>query len=77
MEYKFKLNNLDVIDVEVDNIEVMDYPDFCNAYISEAKYKCNNKMLSDEELSVLMDENPMAFGDACNEEFLCMADRYC
>jgi hypothetical protein len=76
MTYKFELNNLEVIDVEVDNIEAMDYPDFCNAYISEAKYKCNNKPLSDNELSDLMDKNPMAFGDACHEEFICIADRY-
>tara|TARA_R110001592_G_C12657195_1_gene702003 strand:- start:215 stop:445 length:231 start_codon:yes stop_codon:yes gene_type:complete len=76
MTYKFELNNLEIIDVEVDNIEAVDYPDFCNAYISEAKYKCNNKPLSDNELSDLMDKNPMAFGDACHEEFICIADRY-
>ena len=77
MEYKFSLNGSEVIDVEVENIEANDYPDFCNAYISEAKYKGNNKALSDEELSTLMDENPFAFGDACVEEFMCLADRYC
>ena len=77
MTYKFELNNLEVVDVEVANIEVCDYPDFCNAYITEAKYKCNNKPLSDNELSDLMDENPFAFGDACHDEFICIADRYC
>ena len=33
-----KLNNLKVIDVEIENVDMKDYPDFCDAYISEAKF---------------------------------------
>ena len=40
------------------------------------KFELNNLEISDNELSDLMDKNPMAFGDACHEEFICIADRY-
>ena len=30
---KYKLNNLEVTDVEVDGVNQKDYPDFCDAYI--------------------------------------------
>ena len=40
---KYKLNNLEVTDVEVDGLDMKDYPDFCDAYIESAKFVCNGK----------------------------------
>ena len=35
---KYKLNNLEVTDVEVDGIDMKDFPDFFMAYIDSAKF---------------------------------------
>ena len=71
-----KLNNLKVIDVEVDGLDMKDYPDFCDAYISEAKFECNKQPLTDSQLDELMDSNPMEFHELLSEECLSIADRY-
>lgn len=42
--------NVKLIDnIEVDGIDPMDYPDFCDAYISSADY--NGKPMTDEQLN--------------------------
>ena len=46
----YKLNNLEVKDVEVDGIDMKDYPDFCDAYIDSAKFVSSGKELTDVEL---------------------------
>ena len=71
-----KLNNLNVIDVEVENLDMKDYPDFCDAYISSATFECNKKPLTDNQLAGLQDANPMEFHELLSEECLCIADRY-
>ena len=38
--------------------------------------KFNNKALNDDQLSELMNNNPMAMHEAVNEEMLELADRY-
>ena len=58
---KYKLNNLEVTDVEVDGLDMKDYPDFCDAYIESAKFVCNGKELNDEELIKLQEENADLF----------------
>jgi len=74
--YKFELNGIEVDEVEVENIDMKDYPDFVDAYISAARFKFNKKLLNDEQLEELMDNNPMAMHEAVNEEMLSIADRY-
>ena len=76
MMYKFELNGIEVDNVEIENIDMKDYPDFCDAYISAARFKFNNKALNDDQLSELMNNNPMAMHEAVNEEMLELADRY-
>ena len=71
-----KLNNLKVIDVEVDGLDMKDYPDFVDAYISEAKFANTKQPLTDEQLCELQDQNPDAFYEALNDECLSIADRY-
>ncbi len=58
---KYKLNNLEVTDVEVDGLDMKDYPDFVMAYIDSAKFVCNGKELNDEELIKLQEENADLF----------------
>lgn len=70
-----KLNNVKVIDVAVDGLDMKDYPDFVDAYISEAKFT-NGKSLDDNQLAELQEQNPDAFFEAVNDECLSIADRY-
>lgn len=76
MSVKFKLDNLEVVNVEVDGIDMKDYPDFCDAYIDSAEFKCNGKKLDDEQLVRLHEENPDAFFEALNDEVLSICDRH-
>jgi len=68
-----KLNNVNVIDVEVDNVDMKDYPDFCDAYISEAKFT-NGKSLDDEQLVELQEQNLDEFSELVLDEFLSYGD---
>lgn len=47
----FVMNVLD--DIEIDDIDMNDYPDFCDAYISSATYK--GVELTDDQLDELND----------------------
>ena len=73
---EFKLNDKLVVDVEIDNIDMADYPDFVDAYISEAKFKDSNKLLSDNELADLQEQNPDSYFEALNDEMLSICDRH-
>ena len=42
--------------LEVDGIDMKDYPDFCDAYIAEALI--DGKKATDEQLEELMSEHP-------------------
>ena len=68
-----KLNNLKVIDVEIENVDRKDYPDFCDAYISEAKFT-NGKSLDDEQSVELQEQNPDEFSELVLDEFLSYGD---
>lgn len=35
--------------IVVDGIDYKDYPDFCDAYVSQASWKSNGQLLSEEE----------------------------
>ena len=45
-----------IIDLEVDGVDPRDYPDFCDAYISFARWADTGVALSDDELDKLNDE---------------------
>ena len=40
----------EVVDIEVDDIDMSDYPDFCDAFASDAKWEDTGKPLTDDEL---------------------------
>jgi len=53
---------LDLIkDVEIDDIDMRDYPDFCDAFIVAATYK--GRELTENELEYIQDSNPEWFYD--------------
>lgn len=43
-------------DVKVDGVDMSDYPDFCDGYVSYAKYK--GRVLEDEEIDYINDNYP-------------------
>jgi hypothetical protein len=46
-----------VVDLEVDGIEMSDYPKFCDAFISRATWNDTGQELTDEELEDLTSED--------------------
>mgnify|MGYP000403658454 CR=1 FL=1 len=50
---KFDINQLD--DIELDGVDMKDYPDFCDAYVESASL--NGVELTDEELEELNDSD--------------------
>ena len=61
MENKFNLEYL--TDVELDGIDIRDYPDFVDAYISYAYCKIRKRALDDDELEDLNYEHPDFIGE--------------
>ena len=51
MTIKFDINQLD--DIELDGVDIKDYPDFCDAYVESASF--NGVELTDEQLDELND----------------------
>lgn len=58
-----KLNNRNVVDVEIENVDPRDYPDFCDAYFCYAIWEDTMEELTDDELMQLTNE----CGDELNE----------
>jgi hypothetical protein len=56
---RLQLNGRAVVDARVDNIDLRDYPDFCDAYFESACYE-DGTALTDDELEQLGDQNPGA-----------------
>jgi len=47
-----------VVDVEVDGIDMSDYPDFCDAYFSSAIFEDTLEELTDDQLDELRELYP-------------------
>ena len=71
---KYKLNNLEVTDVEVDGIDMKDYPDYVDAYIDSAKFVSSGKELNDEELVKLQEDNSELFYEDVMDKVIEIAD---
>lgn len=50
-----------IVDVEVEDIETSDYPDFSDAWISSARWEDTGEMLSDPELEELNDNKDLVY----------------
>ena len=53
MTIKFDINQLD--DIQLDGVDMKDYPDFCDAYVESASFK--GVELTDEQLDELNDSD--------------------
>ena len=53
-----KLNEREVVDVQVDGVDSKDHPDYCDAYFSRAIFSDTGEELNDDELLKLTEENP-------------------
>ena len=62
---KFDLNYVDAI--EVDGIDMSDYPDFCDAFIAYAEYK--GVEMTDEELECLNETEGFVYDCVMNHLF--------
>ena len=56
---KFDLSLID--DIDIDGIDMRDYPDFCDAFLVGASY--NGRELTEDELEYVQDSNPEWFYD--------------
>ena len=70
----YKLNNLEVTDVEVDGIDMKDYPDFVMAYIDSAKFVSSGKELNDVERMELQNQNVDKFYEDIMDKCIDYAD---
>lgn len=52
------MNLENITDIEIDGIDMSDYPEFCDAFISAASWKDTGVALSDSELDELHDLHP-------------------
>ena len=65
-----ELNGRKVVDVEVDGVDTRDYPDFCDAYFSNAVYEDTGEELTDEELEQLQDAYPEVVNEMAYEYYI-------
>ena len=61
-----ELNGRKVVDPVITNIDMRDYPDFCDAYVESAKYE-DGTPLTDDELEDLRAQNFDEFYELINE----------
>jgi hypothetical protein len=71
---KYKLDNLEVTDVEVDGIDMKDYPDFVDAYVDSAKFVSSGKPLNDDERMKLQNQNVDKFYEDIMDKCIDYAD---
>lgn len=50
-----------ITDVEVDDIDTRDAPDFCDAFIASARWEDTGELLTDSELEDLNDDGDLVY----------------
>lgn len=53
-QIEIELDYKKITDIELDNIRMDDYPDFCDAFIQSAT--CGDRELTEEELDILNED---------------------
>ena len=56
---ELKLDYSKISDIEVEGIDMNDYPDFCDAYIASALY--DGRAMTDEELDILNNDGDSVY----------------
>jgi hypothetical protein len=62
-----ELKGRKVVDVEIEDVDPRDYPDFCDAHFSHAVYQDTGEPLTDDELDELGDLYPEVIGEMAFE----------
>lgn len=65
-----KLNGRVVTDVEIDGVDINDYPDFCDAYFTRAVFDDTGEELTDAELEELLEQYPEVANEMAFEHYL-------
>jgi hypothetical protein len=58
---KANFKNREIVDIEIEGIDLKDYPDFCDAFISSAAWLDTLELLSDEELDELNEDSSLVY----------------
>lgn len=64
------LNGRKVVDIEIDGVDTRDYPDFCDAYFSDAYWDDTGAQLTDDEINELTDLYPEVVNEMAFESCL-------
>jgi len=59
---------VDLHSINIEGVDRQDYPDFCDAFISEAVWMNNGTALDDEELEQLTEENGCLVNELAHEQ---------
>ena len=65
-----ELNGRKVTNVQVDDVDPTDYPDFCDAHFSYAEYDDTGEELDDLELEELTDSYPEVVNEMAYEYYI-------
>jgi len=65
-----KINNREVENEEIDNVDMNDYPKFCDASFSFALFTDTGEELNDDELDLLTDIYPDVLNELANEYYI-------
>jgi hypothetical protein len=69
-EQMMELRGRVVTDVEIEDVDPRDYPDFCDAFFSHAVYADTGEELTDAELEELLDTYPEVANEMAFEHYL-------
>lgn len=67
MNQKLELDYSKISDIEIENIDYSDYPDFCDAYISDATY--DGEPISNEQLEQLNYDTSFVYDEVIKRIF--------
>lgn len=56
----YSMNGREIVDLEVEDIDARDYPDFCDAYVSRAVWKDTGIELTTDEIE--------EYNDKCSDQ---------
>lgn len=59
----------DITDIEVEDIDPKDYPDFCDAFIAAARWEDTGEDLTEAELDALNEDGDFVYDAVCKQVF--------
>ena len=59
----------EITDIEVEDIDLKDYPDFCDAFIAAARWEDTGEDLTEAELNALNEDGDFVYGAVYKQVF--------